>query len=56
MNKGCSPYMLGLIVLVIIFSVLAKGDDEGAEGLIKFCAFVVCIAGVIAIINLSSKK
>lgn len=56
MDKGCFPYILGFTVLVIIFNVLAKGDDKGADGLIKFGAFVLCIVGVIAIIKMSSKK
>lgn len=56
MNKGCLPYILGFIVLVIIYSVLAKGDDKGADGLIKFGAFVLCIVGVVAVIKMFSKK
>ena len=56
MDKGCLPYILGFAVLVIIYSVLAKGDDKGADGLIKFGAFVLCIVGVIAVIKMSSKK
>lgn len=56
MDKGCLPYILGFAVLVIIYSVLTKGDDKGADGLIKFGAFVLCIVGVIAVIKMSSKK
>jgi len=56
MDKGCLPYILGFAVLCIIFSVLAKGEDKGAEGLIKFAAFILCIIGVYAVIKMSSKK
>jgi hypothetical protein len=56
MDKGCLPYILGFAVLCIIFSVLAKGEDKGAEGLIKFAAFILCIIGVYAVIKMSSKN
>jgi hypothetical protein len=56
MDKGCLPFVLGFAVLAIIYSVLEKGDDKGADGLIKFGAFVLCIVGVIAVIKMFSKK
>jgi hypothetical protein len=56
MDKGCLPYILGFAVLVVIYNVLAKGTDIGADGLIKFGTFVLCIVGVITVIKMSSKK
>jgi hypothetical protein len=46
MDKGCLPFVIGFVVLVIIYSVLSKGESYGFEALIKIVVFVLSMVGI----------
>jgi hypothetical protein len=57
MDKGCLSSIIGFIALVLIYGVLAKGDDSnGVDGIIKFVIFALCIVGVWVIVSAINKK
>lgn len=46
MDKGCLPFIIGFVVLIIIYRALFNGESYGFEALIKIVVFVLSMVGI----------
>ena len=51
MDKGCMPFVLGFILLMIIYGVLAQGETTGTKAFVYLIIFLLSFVGVWKIIK-----
>ena len=55
MDKGCLPYIIGIVTLAVVFGMLSQGDKGGFDSIGRVIVFGAVAVGVIALITSSGK-